>query len=100
MPDSSIECGIILGKLQVIQETLIEHQRLVAIEIKDLKDRIEEIRIHHAHEGGREIGEQEMISKVEKGLSKIGAIVLVLLSGVGWVAVNGIPTPVKKLFYP
>jgi hypothetical protein len=100
MPDSSIECGIILGKLQAIQETLIEHQRLVAIEIKDLKDRIEEIRIQHAHEGGREIGEQEMINKVEKGLSKIGAIVLVLLSGVGWVAVNGVPTPVKKLFYP
>lgn len=79
MPDNSLECGMILAKLEALQEQL-----------NSLHGAVEEIKLGRAREAGQ-------LSGATWALARVGAVVVALLSAAGWVVVNGVPAPLKKL---
>jgi hypothetical protein len=82
MPDGSIECGMILGKLEAMEE-----------ELKALREAVDEIKIGRAREAGQ-------FSGATWALARVGAGVVALFGLLGWLAVNGFPPAVKRLLSP
>jgi len=82
VPDGSVECGIILAKLETLEEQLAELRRAV-----------EEIKLGRAREAGQ-------LSGATWALARVGAIVVAFLSAAGWIVMNGVPAPLKKLLSP
>jgi len=82
MPDESVACGIILAKLETLEEQLAELRRAV-----------EEIKLGRAREAGQ-------LSGATWALARVGAIVVAFLSAAGWIVMNGIPAPLKKMLTP
>lgn len=92
MPDASRECEIILDQLRQIRDMHIEHSAAVKVEIQHIKrslgrieaieTAIEEMKLGDARQAGQ-------IDGVIWALAKIGAFVVTVLGGIGWIATGG-----------
>lgn len=101
MPDGSKDCGIILGKLEVIERLQLAHASAVKIEIDQIKEKLarmddiervlNEIRLKEAREDGA-------INAAQWVLARIGAFVVLFLGAIGWLITGEHWLLVKRWF--
>ena len=99
MPDGSKDCGIILGKLEVIERLQIAHASVVKIEIDQIKEklgRIDDIERVLNEIRSKEAREDGAINAAQWVLARIGAFVVLFLGAIGWLVTSDHWSFIKK----
>lgn len=92
MPDASRECDLIMEQLREIRDMHIAHASSVRTEINFIKDSLSKIDVIETaieemkRQDAREKG---MFDGVTWTLAKLGAGVVLLLAGIGWLTTGG-----------
>lgn len=92
MPDGSWECITIMEQLREIRDMHISHAATVKAEIQHIKSSLERIEAIEAAIDDMKIGDARQAGHIDGAiwaLAKVGAFVVFLFGGIGWLATGG-----------